>query len=363
MISYATTEETLPAKTAEWLERIKSSNTHRMSLNVGKSALLVIDSQKYFFDSDSSSFTSGDAAVLRNIRNIIDGFHKAGMPVIYTCHVHRADRSDAGIMEWWWDDMCIEGSEDAKINEKIAPLATEKIIFKHRYSAFYNTDLETVLRVLKIEDLVITGIMTNLCCESTARDVGIIVFTFSPMPQALFAKRCTLQVCSISLLALLTSRPQNKSWNVSRMALLLAAVRLLFLNEVKVEFVAEDHKKLWKWAIPAGGCLGLLSGMTGIGGCVFLSPILLLSGRADAKRTAAVSSLFIVLNSLSGLGGHLTRSTVDWSIAFPLAFVVLTGGFVGSRVGAEQFQPKTLQGVLALVLIVAGMKMLSKNFL
>jgi nicotinamidase-related amidase len=44
------------------------------------------------------------------------------------------------------------------------------VIFKHRYSAFYNTDLETVLRCLHVEDLVITGIMTNMCCESTARD-------------------------------------------------------------------------------------------------------------------------------------------------------------------------------------------------
>ena len=44
------------------------------------------------------------------------------------------------------------------------------MILKHRYSAFYNTDLETVLRCLKVEDLVITGIMTNMCCESTARD-------------------------------------------------------------------------------------------------------------------------------------------------------------------------------------------------
>jgi len=46
----------------------------------------------------------------------------------------------------------------------------EKVVFKHRYSAFYNTDLETVLRCLKVEDLVISGIMTNMCCESTARD-------------------------------------------------------------------------------------------------------------------------------------------------------------------------------------------------
>jgi nicotinamidase-related amidase len=73
-------------------------------------------------------------------------------------------------MEWWWEGMCLEGSPESEIHPDIAPLADEKVILKHRYSAFYNTDLETVLRCLNIEDLVITGLMTNMCCESTARD-------------------------------------------------------------------------------------------------------------------------------------------------------------------------------------------------
>jgi nicotinamidase-related amidase len=66
--------------------------------------------------------------------------------------------------------MCHEGSPESEITDDIAPLPGEKVILKHRYSAFYNTDMETVLRCLNIEDLVITGIMTNMCCESTARD-------------------------------------------------------------------------------------------------------------------------------------------------------------------------------------------------
>jgi nicotinamidase-related amidase len=73
-------------------------------------------------------------------------------------------------MGWWWEGMCLEGSPESEVHKSIAPLPEEKVIFKHRYSAFYNTDLETVLRCLKIEDLVICGIMSNLCCESTARD-------------------------------------------------------------------------------------------------------------------------------------------------------------------------------------------------
>jgi len=65
---------------------------------------------------------------------------------------------------------CLEGSRESEIHPDLAPLPLEKVVFKHRYSAFYNTDLETVLRCMKIEDLVVCGTMTNMCCESTVRD-------------------------------------------------------------------------------------------------------------------------------------------------------------------------------------------------
>jgi nicotinamidase-related amidase len=97
-------------------------------------------------------------------------FRAAGRPVIFTRHVHHPDGLDAGIMGWWWEGMCVEGSPESEVHPDLAPLPGEKVVLKHRYSAFYDTDLETVLRCMKVEDLVITGLMTNLCCESTARD-------------------------------------------------------------------------------------------------------------------------------------------------------------------------------------------------
>jgi nicotinamidase-related amidase len=91
-------------------------------------------------------------------------------PVIFTRHVHHPGGFDDGIMGWWWKGKCLEGSPESEVHPGLAPLPGEKEVLKHRYSAFYNTDLETVLRCLKVEDLVIAGVMTNLCCESTARD-------------------------------------------------------------------------------------------------------------------------------------------------------------------------------------------------
>jgi len=157
-------------RTAAWLEKIRPFNEHAMVLDPSKAALLVIDMQEFFLDPVSPSFTCGGVAILPNIRRLIDAFRLAGRPVIYTRHVHHPDHIDSGIMGWWWKGMCVEGTPESEVHHEIAPLPSEKVVIKHRYSAFYNTDLETVLRVQGIEQLVITGVMSNMCCESTARD-------------------------------------------------------------------------------------------------------------------------------------------------------------------------------------------------
>jgi nicotinamidase-related amidase len=169
MQPYVTTEQ-ISAKTAFWLDKVKPFNNNRMILNKDKAALMVVDVQNFFLDPNSPTFTCGGLAILPNLKKLITAFRKAGRPVIYTKHVHHPDKIDAGIMGWWWKGMCIEGTPESEVHPEISPEPGEKVILKHRYSAFYNTDLETILRCLKIEDIVITGIMTNMCCESTARD-------------------------------------------------------------------------------------------------------------------------------------------------------------------------------------------------
>jgi nicotinamidase-related amidase len=162
--------QTLAGKTASWLENIRPFNEHEMQLSPEKSALLVIDMQEFFLDPKSPSFTCGGLAIIPTLQRLIAAFRDARRPVIYTRHVHHPDHIDSGIMGWWWEAMCIEGTPESEVHRDLAPLPAEKVIFKHRYSGFYNTDLETILRCMRIEDLVITGIMTNMCCESTARD-------------------------------------------------------------------------------------------------------------------------------------------------------------------------------------------------
>jgi len=164
------TQKTIESRAGEWLARIEPYNQHELELNVPRSALLVIDMQDFFLDPASPTFTCGGLAILPGVKQLVEAFRAAERPVIFSRHVHHPDDLDSGIMGWWWEGKCLEGSPESEICADLAPLPNEKVVFKHRYSAFYNTDLETVLRCLKVEDLVVTGIMTNMCCESTARD-------------------------------------------------------------------------------------------------------------------------------------------------------------------------------------------------
>lgn len=164
------TAENIGAKARAWLERIRPCNRHEMRLNAAASALLVVDMQRFFLETASPTFTCGGVAILPTVKRAIESFRRAGLPVIFTRHAHHPNDLDSGIMGWWWKGKCLEGSPESEIHPDLAPMPDEKVVIKHRYSAFYNTDLETVLRCLRVEDIVITGVMTNLCCESTARD-------------------------------------------------------------------------------------------------------------------------------------------------------------------------------------------------
>lgn len=162
--------QNLKQKTNRWLDEISGFNTHSMALNPSKVALLVIDMQRYFLNPESPEFTPSGLVILPNIKNLVAACRNNSIPVIYTRHSHHQSGNDAGIMKWWWEGICIESSPESLIAKEIEPTPDERVIIKRRYSAFYNTDLDIILRCLKIEELVICGIMTNMCCESTARD-------------------------------------------------------------------------------------------------------------------------------------------------------------------------------------------------
>ena len=111
-------------------------------------------------------------------------------------------------------------------------------------------------------------------------------------------------------------------------------------------------------ALAIGGGIGLLSGLTGTGGGIFLTPILLFMHWARTKNAAAVSALFILVNSISGLLGTVTGTGQFPSFALVLAAAAGIGGAIGSRLGSRSFEPLMIKRLLAAVLLIAGAKLL-----
>lgn len=138
-------------------------------------------------------------------------------------------------------------------------------------------------------------------------------------------------------------------------ALLVAASRLLWK--------AQDHEaratpNIWI-ALASGAGLGFLSGLTGVGGGIFLSPLLLLLRWANMRTTAAVSAAFILVNSIAGLAGHASV-TVQWPTQLPLLMLAaLAGAAIGSELAVRRLAPAILRRVLGVVLVIAGVKLLA----
>lgn len=111
-------------------------------------------------------------------------------------------------------------------------------------------------------------------------------------------------------------------------------------------------------ALAFGTGIGFLSGLIGVGGGIFLSPLILFLGWADMRKIAAVSALFVLVNSASGLAGHAFTTGILWETAAWLIIPVLAGGYIGSLTGVKSSSTIVIRGMLALVLLIAALKML-----
>jgi uncharacterized membrane protein YfcA len=111
-----------------------------------------------------------------------------------------------------------------------------------------------------------------------------------------------------------------------------------------------------------GGGIGFLSGLVSIGGGIFLSPILHLLNWAEPKKISALASLFILVNSISGLTGQVIRNyRIDWNLIAPLLLAVFIGGQIGSRLGARKFDAVYIKRITSIVIFVAAIKILKDH--
>ncbi len=153
----------------------------------------------------------------------------------------------------------------------------------------------------------------------------------------------------------LISTPTSVYKQLLGLLLLFPAIRFVLPLEARDIISRPLHRT---GALLMGAGIGLLSGMIGIGGGIILSPLLILLGWANVKQAAAASALFIVVNSVAGLAGQLQKG-VDFSGEMALMVgVALVGGMAGAWAGAFKFPHKWLKISLAVVLLIASLKLL-----
>lgn len=151
-------------------ELIKSAGIRLCNLDqefdAVQTGMLILDMQEYFLSPESHAFVPGGDEILPGIIALAEIFIKKERPVIMTRHLNEVE--NAGMMITWWKDLI---TEDNPFSEIIPPLQKLElpVIEKSRYDAFFSTGLEGYLRNRDVTQVVVTGVMTHLCCETTAR--------------------------------------------------------------------------------------------------------------------------------------------------------------------------------------------------
>jgi nicotinamidase-related amidase len=143
-----------------------SAGLGRVSFTPGATALLVVDMQGYFLDPASHAYLPSAADIVPGLVSLSRAFGKSGLPVIFTRHLNTEE--DAGSLGLWWNDLI---RVEDPLSEIASSLDTSVgiVLEKSQYDAFHGTDLEDTLRERGVQRVVVTGVATHLCCETTAR--------------------------------------------------------------------------------------------------------------------------------------------------------------------------------------------------
>lgn len=163
--------ETIGPLAGHWLEIYGSPRKERIQpWRLDKAALLILDMQAYFLAPDSHAYIPSGEAIIPNLKRAGEFFRKSGRPVLATRHAN--SKENAGRMDSWWSELLTEDHPLGGLHPDLAIEPAETIL-KSQYDAFFQSDLDDCLRRAGVEQLAIGGVMTHLCCETTAREAFV----------------------------------------------------------------------------------------------------------------------------------------------------------------------------------------------
>jgi bifunctional isochorismate lyase/aryl carrier protein len=157
------------AREAEGFVR-RSSNAGRIAFTPGATALLVVDMQGWFLEPTSHAYLPCAAHIVPGLVSLSRVFRENGLPVVFTRHLNTQE--DAGALGLWWSDLI---RVEDPLSEIASALDTSVgvVLTKNQYDAFHGTGLEDMLRERGVKRVVVTGVATHLCCETTARSAFV----------------------------------------------------------------------------------------------------------------------------------------------------------------------------------------------
>ncbi|MDE2490178.1 MAG: isochorismatase family protein, partial [Elusimicrobia bacterium] len=157
------------ARAREIEAAIRPYRRRSFPLRAERSGLLVVDMQRLFVDPASPSYQPAAREILPAVRTLVERFRKAGRPVFFTVHAVEDLEREGGLMAEWWRRPCLAGSPWAEVAPELGA-ESDRVLRKASYSAFSHPGLARALRDSGVEDIVVCGVATNLCVESTVRD-------------------------------------------------------------------------------------------------------------------------------------------------------------------------------------------------
>ena len=163
--------ENIHQKSHRMLQKLPDYEDRRISsFDPSNSALLILDMQSYFLDPSSHAYIPSAEAIVPGLLTLVKAYFENGLPVIFTQHLNT--RQDAGSMATWWRDLIsVEDPLSAII--PAFDFSNRYVLRKSQYDAFYETSLESLLRKRGVTQVIISGVMTHLCCETTARSAFV----------------------------------------------------------------------------------------------------------------------------------------------------------------------------------------------